>query len=125
MELGKHGSNPAGRPTVSTGVCGGFTTCSGQTPERHGAGASLNRAAEDSSLLGCDTVAGRVATDVSKGLGAVIFMVVLPKTKTYSVYRRQKERRKREIKLHFRTDRQTDATYHRGPTSVYCSIVCP
>jgi len=63
-------------------VSAGFITCSGQTAEWHGAGASLNRAAEDSSLLGCDTVAGRAVPDVSKDLGAYIFMVVLLKTET-------------------------------------------
>jgi hypothetical protein len=43
------------------------------------AGTSLNGAAEDSNLLGCDTVTVRVVVDVSKGLSASIFMV-LPQT---------------------------------------------
>jgi hypothetical protein len=62
-------------------------------------------------LLQADTSCDLACTkqpqySVSKVLSAFIFMVVLPKTETYSAYRRQKERRKREIKLHFRTDRQ-------------------
>ena len=54
----------------------GFPHFSRQTPELHVAGTSLNGAAEDSNLLGCDTVTVRVVVDVSKGLSASIFMVL-------------------------------------------------